>query len=78
MGIVMIKCPTTGRDIPTGLEMDQRRFTSLPVFFSRSYCPFCRTYHEWFAKQAWVSEERSARERRALGGQARGNTASVV
>ena len=50
MGILMIKCPTTGRDIPTGIETDRTSFTSAPVFFSRTYCPICRTNHELFAK----------------------------
>lgn len=57
MGILMIKCPATGRDIPTGIETDGAPSPTMPVFFSRTYCPFCRTNHEWFAKQAWVREE---------------------
>jgi hypothetical protein len=35
------------------------------VFFSRTYCPYCRTDHEWFAKQAWVREVSPAAERKA-------------
>jgi hypothetical protein len=56
MGTVMIRCPQTGREIPTGYEVDPARFSSMPVFFARSYCPICRTEHEWFAKEAWVCE----------------------
>ncbi len=63
MGILMIKCPTTGRDIPTGIETDWASFTSAPVFFSRTFCPICRTNHEWFAKQAWLRETRPAAKR---------------
>jgi hypothetical protein len=63
VGILMIKCPTTGRDIPTGIETDRTSFTSAPVFFSRTYCPICRTNHEWFAKQAWLRETRPAVKR---------------
>ena len=66
MGILMIKCPATGHDIATGIEMDQRSFTRPPVFFSRTYCPFCRTEHEWFAKQGLVHEASPAAERKAL------------
>ena len=33
MGAVMIKCPDTGRDIPTGFVADRRSFSSMPVFF---------------------------------------------
>jgi hypothetical protein len=65
VGILMIKCPATGRDIPTGIETDRRTFADMPVFFSRTYCLFCRTNHEWFAKQAWVREGSPAAERKA-------------
>jgi len=56
MGTVMIRCPETGREIPTGYEADPTRFSATPVFFARSYCPICRTEHEWFAQEAWVCE----------------------
>jgi hypothetical protein len=58
MGSLMIRCPVTGREISAGIEADDSRFRSSPVFFSRSYCAFCRTEHEWFAKDAWVCEPR--------------------
>jgi hypothetical protein len=57
MGAVMIRCPRTGREIPTGLEMEASAFRHAPVFFSRVYCPVCRCMHEWFAKDAWVCED---------------------
>jgi len=56
MGVVMIKCPKTGRDISTGMTVDRARFNSTPVFFANTYCPICRATHEWFAKDAWVCE----------------------
>ena len=56
MGVVMIKCPKTGREISTGITADRVRFSATPVFFSNTYCPICRTTHEWFAKDAWVCE----------------------
>jgi hypothetical protein len=57
MGMIMFRCPQTGREISTGLEIDAAHFKVSPVFFSRSYCPICRTEHEWFAQEAWVPEE---------------------
>jgi hypothetical protein len=59
MGVLMIRCPATGRGIPAGIEADHARFRSSPVFFSRSYCAFCRAEHEWFAQDAWVCEQTS-------------------
>jgi hypothetical protein len=56
MGIVMVKCPDTGRDISTGIVADRASFNATPVFFARVYCPMCQTEHEWFAGEAWVSD----------------------
>jgi hypothetical protein len=63
MGTVMIKCPKTGCEISTGIEMDRCYFKTMPVFFARTLCPICQTQHEWFARNAWV------RELEARGGQ---------
>ena len=56
MGTLMIKCPETGREIPTGYAADAESFRHMPVFFARSFCPLCRAEHEWFAQEAWVGE----------------------
>jgi len=61
MGIVMIRCPQTGREIPTGIVADHESFQAMPVFFARVNCPICRTEHEWFAKEAWVCDSAPAR-----------------
>ena len=66
MGRLMIRCPVTGREISAGLETDDSRFRASPVFFSRSYCTFCRTEHEWFAKDAWVCEPASMAAAKAV------------
>jgi hypothetical protein len=56
MGIVMVKCPGTGRAIATGIVADRASFNATPVFFARVYCPMCASEHEWFAKEAWVCD----------------------
>ena len=56
VGIVMIKCPKTGREIPTGIKADRERFRCSAVFFARAYCSICQANHEWYAKDAWVYE----------------------
>jgi hypothetical protein len=58
----MIRCPQTGREISTGVLTDEESFNTAPVFFARSYCPLCRTEHEWFAKDAWVRETEASRQ----------------
>jgi len=60
MGIVKIRCPATQRAIPTGMEIERSRFETSPVFFGRTFCPYCRLDHEWFAREAWVAEQEDA------------------
>jgi hypothetical protein len=60
MGMLMICCPKTGRAISTGRHIESRFFSSTPVFFSSTYCPHCRVRHEWFVKDAWVSDSNSS------------------
>jgi hypothetical protein len=56
MGVVMIQCPNTGREISTGIETDRTSFNATPVFYARTYCRFCRAEHDWFARDAWVCD----------------------
>jgi hypothetical protein len=51
VGIVRIKCPQTGRAIPTGIKADRKSFRRSAVFFARTHCSSCRTNHDWFAKK---------------------------
>ena len=67
MGMVMVKCPQTGRAIPTGIQTDRESFRRSPVFFARTRCPICHANHTWFAREAWVDEP-SARARRGSAG----------
>ena len=56
LGVIMIKCPQTGRAIPTGMKADRESFRRSAVFFARTHCSICETNHDWFAKEAWVHE----------------------
>ena len=64
MGMVMIRCPQTGRAIPTGIKVDRERLRSSPVFSSRTRCAVCNADHDWFAREAWVYEPVARAERR--------------
>lgn len=66
MGAVMIRCPETGCSVQTGYEADPARFRTMPVFLARSYCPICRTEHEWFAGDAWVDEHAEYKQQMEL------------
>jgi len=56
MGMLMIRCPKTGRAISTGRSVEPATFRSTPVFFSRTNCPHCHAMHQWFAQDAWVCD----------------------
>jgi len=56
MGTLMIRCPETRRAISTGIKADCATFRATPVFYSRTYCSWCRRPHEWFAKDAWICD----------------------
>jgi hypothetical protein len=52
MGMVMVKCPQTGRPIPTGIKTDRESFGRSPVFFGHTSCPICHVYQAWFVREA--------------------------
>jgi len=53
----MIKCPQTGREIPTGIKSGSERFRCSAVFFrAHLLLNLPKSNHEWFAKEAWVYE----------------------
>jgi len=58
MGQIMIRCPITKRAISTGFHADPSSFARMPVFIARVHCPNCRVQHEWFARDAWVEDEK--------------------
>jgi uncharacterized C2H2 Zn-finger protein len=47
VGTVTIRCPRTGRQVSTGLELDEATWDSLPVVLSRMTCPSCGAEHVW-------------------------------
>src|SRR5258708_37475646 len=67
MGMIMVKCPQSGRAIPTGIETDRESFRRSPVFFARTRCPICHTDHAWFAPEAWVDEPSASARRGSAG-----------
>jgi hypothetical protein len=54
MGVLMIQCPSTGREVSTGIEMldvDQ-----LPAVKAKTVCPACGRVHEWTKHDAWLAD----------------------
>jgi hypothetical protein len=54
MGVVMIQCPSTGRQVSTGIEMID--VEQLPAVKATTVCPACGRVHEWTKHDAWLAD----------------------
>jgi hypothetical protein len=52
--VVMVRCPTTGRELSTGVEMEAATFEQLPDIRSTIECPLCGLDHVWSTREAWL------------------------
>jgi hypothetical protein len=56
MGTIVIKCPTTGKEINTGVGMDKRAFKIAVLDSNSIKCPHCSQTHVWSKKDAILKE----------------------
>lgn len=56
---VMIRCPVTGRAIPTGLTADPATWQSRPIGLNRVSCPECKQVHAWTKGDAHLEGSRA-------------------
>ena len=54
MAMVMISCPNTGRDVPTGIETDPSSFETFGAA-APIRCPVCGRDHAWSKTNAWLA-----------------------
>jgi hypothetical protein len=54
MGVLMIQCPKTGREVSTGIEMLD--VEQLPAVTATTVCPACGRIHAWSKKDAWLAD----------------------
>ena len=52
--IVMVRCPTTGRELSTGIQIDATTFEKLPDIRSQIRCPISKVDHVWSTRDAWL------------------------
>jgi hypothetical protein len=52
MGVLVIKCPNTGRELSTGIQVDSSTFARMPNEVMETRCPHCRTKHSWRPRDA--------------------------
>jgi hypothetical protein len=56
MGVLMLRCPTTGRGFATGINTDEATFRRLPDTLSTAHCPHCVQEHWWRPSDARLLE----------------------
>jgi hypothetical protein len=47
LGVLMLRCPTTGRGFATGVNTDEATFRRLPDTLGTAHCPHCGQEHWW-------------------------------
>lgn len=57
MGTIFIKCPNTGRDVPTGMGMDKGSFESGNLTNNSVGCSACGEMHIWSKEDAFLKED---------------------
>jgi hypothetical protein len=56
MGVLVVKCPQTGKMFSTGIQADAETFQNLPQVQTRSKCPHCGLDHLWRQRDAVLSD----------------------
>jgi hypothetical protein len=57
VGVLLIKCPITGREFSTGIETDEQSLELIPETVAQSPCPHCGSDHSWSKFDARLSED---------------------
>jgi hypothetical protein len=56
MGVLLVKCPKTGKMFSTGIQADAETVKNLPEVQTRLRCPHCGTDHLWLPRDAVYTE----------------------
>ena len=56
MGILMLKCPKTGLEFSTGIQIERESFGRLPNTVTKAACPNCGEVHGWWTKEARLAD----------------------
>ena len=52
MGVLLIRCPKTGRQISTGIHVDEETLARVPQEYTQTHCPHCHSNHFWLPREA--------------------------
>jgi hypothetical protein len=59
MSDIVIRCPITGKEVPTGLTTAMIIFETIEDGIEIPFrCPACLKLHKWQRKDAWVDQGR--------------------
>jgi hypothetical protein len=56
MNALMFECPTTGRFIDTGIEINYATLRKVQPVTVRLFCPRCGCPHEWKLSEGLITE----------------------
>jgi hypothetical protein len=60
MNPLLFQCPTTGRDIEVGIEINYTSLRNVQPVMIRLLCPFCESPHEWKLSEGWIKDQPTA------------------
>ena len=60
MPTLYVKCPATGKDIATGLELTKEAFKSADISPQPVRCPYCERDHTWYKSDAFFKQQKAA------------------
>lgn len=52
MGVLLVKCPTTGKNFSIGVYTDREALAGLNAIVTASICPHCGAEHAWRLEEA--------------------------
>jgi hypothetical protein len=51
---ILIRCPVTGKDVPTGIALPAEVFLTAEIETRPVACPHCRQLHAWNKPDAYL------------------------
>jgi transposase-like protein len=51
---ILIRCPSTQKQLATGIALAAEEFSQATLENLSVYCPFCRQEHHWSKKDAFL------------------------
>jgi hypothetical protein len=78
MSVLMLNCPTTGREFSTGIYVEAESFLRLPDTVTKSACPHCGLLHNWWTPGSAFGQSGGGGEARRLGASRVASTPPVI